>query len=358
VADAGPEPATGGLRVAVEGSASSADAVEFVREAERLGADAAWVPEFWGHDALTQVGYLAARTSRMALGTSIVQLGSRSPAMLAMSAMSLQQLSGGRFRLGIGVSGPQVMEGWHGVRFRRPVQTTRETIEIIEMISRGDRLEYQGQIYQLPLPDSQGRPLRPAAPPVPVPIYVAAIGPANLRLCGELADGWLGNAFIPETAAVFTDELRAGARSAGRTLADLDLQVPVAVEFTDDVAEAETRHAAGYAFTIGAMGSGSANFYNEAFARQGFGEQVQAVQRLWLDGRRDEARRLVPRAIGARTNLLGTPAMIRDRLRQYRDAGVRTLLVKLSGGLPDRLATLGQILELVRSFNQAQGGTI
>jgi F420-dependent oxidoreductase-like protein len=345
----------GGLRVAVAGSASPAAEAEFVREAERLGADAAWVPELWGYDALTQVGYLAARTSRIALGTSIVQLGSRSPALLATSSMSLQQLTGGRFRLGIGVSGPQVMEGWHGVRFRRPVQLTRETIEIIRMISRGDRLEYQGQSYQLPLPDSQGRPLRPAAPPVWVPIYVAAIGPANLRLCGELADGWLGNAFIPETAEAFLADLRAGAGQAGRTLAGLDLQVPVAVEITDDVDEAVARHAAGYAFTIGAMGSGTTNFYNEAFARQGFGDEVRAVQRLWQDGRRDEAARQVPRAIGAKTNLLGTPAMIRERLRLYRDAGVRTLSVKLRGELPERLATLGQILDLVREINRNNG---
>jgi F420-dependent oxidoreductase-like protein len=340
------------LRVAVAGSADGAAEVEFVREAERLGADSAWVPEFWGHDALTQLGYLAARTSRIALGTSIAQLGARSPALLATSAMSLQQLSGGRFRLGIGVSGPQVMEGWHGVPFRRPVQLTRETIEIIRMVSRGDRLAYEGQVYQLPLPGGRGRALRPAAPPVAVPIYVAAIGPANLRLCGELADGWLGNTFMPETAAVFLDELRAGAATAGRTLADLDLQVPVAVEFTDDVAEAETRHAAGYAFTIGAMGSGTANFYNEAFARQGFGDRVRAVQELWQAGRRDEAARAVPRALGARTNLLGPVAMVRARLRQYRDAGVNTLSVKLRGSLGERLATLGQTLDLVREINR------
>jgi F420-dependent oxidoreductase-like protein len=344
-----------GLRVAVSASADGAAEIEFVREAERLGADSAWVPEFWGHDALTQLGYLAARTSRIALGTSIVQLGARSPALLATSAMSLQQLSGGRFRLGIGVSGPQVMEGWHGVPFRRPVQLTRETIEIIRMVSRGDRLDYQGQIYQVPLPNGPGRALRPAAPPVPVPVYVAAIGPANLRLCGELADGWLGNAFMPETASVFTDELRAGAARAGRALADLDLQVPVAVEFTDDVAEAETRHAAGYAFTIGAMGSGAANFYNEAFARQGFGEPVRAVQQLWRDGRQDEARRAVPREIGARTNLLGTADMIRARLRLYRDAGVNTLAVKLGGSLAKRLETLGRTLELVGEVNAEPG---
>jgi F420-dependent oxidoreductase-like protein len=338
--------------VAVEGSSSSADAVEFVREAELLGADAAWVPEFWGYDALTQAGYLAARTSRMALGTSIVQLGSRSPAMLAMSAMSLQQLSGGRFRLGIGVSGPQVMEGWHGVPFRRPVQTTRETIEIVRMISRGDRLEYQGQIYQLPRPGSPGRALRSAAPPVPVPIYVAAIGPANLRLCGELADGWLGNAFIPEAAEAFLAPLREGARLAGRTLADLDLQIPVAVEFTEDVDEAVARHAAGYAFTIGAMGSATTNFFNNAFARQRFGEHVAEVARLWRDGRREEAARLVPLEIGEKTNLLGTPAMIADRIRLHRAAGVSTLQLKLDGPLSARLDTLARITELVSAVNK------
>jgi F420-dependent oxidoreductase-like protein len=347
-----------GLRVAVAGAALASagegdgfGGVEFVREAERLGAESAWVPEFWGHDALTQLGYLAARTTRIGLGTSIVQLGARSPALLATSAMSLQQLSAGRFRLGVGVSGPQVMEGWHGVPFRRPVQLTRETIEIIRLVSRGERLAYQGQVYQLPLPGGPGRALRPGAPPVPVPVYVAAIGPANLRLCGELADGWLGNTFMPETAPVFLDELAAGAARAGRTLADLDLQVPVAVEFTDDAAEAESRHAAGYAFTIGAMGSGSANFYNEAFTRQGFGDQVRAVQELWRAGRREEAARLVPRELGAWTNLLGPVETVRARLRLYREAGVNTLMVKLRGSLDERLATLGQILDLVREIN-------
>src|SRR6201992_3484733 len=165
-----------GRRVAISGSAEGAAEVEFVREAERLGAASAWVPELWGYDALTQAGYLAARTARIALGTSIVQLGARSPALLATSAMSLQQLSGGRFRLGIGVSGPQVMEGWHGVPFRRPVQLTRETIEIIRMVSRGDRLAYPGTLSQLAPPGRRGRALRPTAPPVAVPIYVAAIG--------------------------------------------------------------------------------------------------------------------------------------------------------------------------------------
>ena len=342
------------LRLAVAASAVSAESVEFVQEAERLGADAAWSAELWGYDALTQLGYLAARTSVIGLGTSIVQLGARSPAMLAMSAMSLQQLTGGRFRLGIGASGPQVMEGWHGVRFRKPVQATRETIEIIRLISRGDRLEYHGQVYDLPLPASQGRAIRSLAAPVRVPVYVAAIGPANLRLTGELADGWLGNAFMPESAEAFLAHLRAGAKAAGRTLADLDLQVPVAVEFTEDVDEAVARHSAGYAFTIGAMGSATTNFYNDAFARQGFGEQVAEVQRLWRDGRRDEAARLVPHEIGEKTNLLGTPAMIAERIRRYRAAGVSTLSLKLDGPLGARLGTLAQMIDLVGEINREQ----
>lgn len=342
------------LRLAVAASAVSAESVEFVQEAERLGVDAAWSAELWGYDALTQLGYLAARTSAIVLGTSIVQLGARTPAMLAMSAMSLQQLTGGRFRLGIGASGPQVMEGWHGVRFRKPVQATRETIEIIRMISRGDRLEYHGQVYDLPLPASQGRAIRSMAAPVPVPVYVAAIGPANLQLTGELADGWLGNAFIPESAEAFLTHLRAGAEAGGRTLADLDLQIPVAVEFTEDVDEAVARHSAGYAFTIGAMGSATKNFYNDAFARQGFGEQVAEVQRLWRDGRRDEAARQVPREIGSKTNLLGTPAMIADRIRLHRAAGVSTLSLKLDGPLRTRLDTLAQMIDLVGEINREQ----
>jgi F420-dependent oxidoreductase-like protein len=342
------------LRLAVAASAVSPESVQFVQEAERLGAAAAWSAELWGYDALTQLGYLAARTSVIGLGTSIVQLGARTPAMLAMSAMSLQQLTGGRFRLGIGASGPQVMEGWHGVRFRKPVQATRETIEIIRLISRGDRLEYHGQVYDLPLPASQGRAIRSMAAPVRVPVYVAAIGPANLRLTGELADGWLGNAFIPESAEAFLAHLRAGAQAAGRTLADLDLQVPVAVEFTEDVDEAVARHSAGYAFTIGAMGSATTNFYNDAFARQGLGEQVAQVQRLWRDGRRDEAARLVPHEIGQKTNLLGTPAMIAERIRLYRAAGVSTLSLKLDGPLGTRLDILAQMIDLIGEINREQ----
>jgi len=323
----------------------------FVRDAERLGAASVWVPETWGQDALTPLAYLAGQTASIRLGSSIAQLGARSPAMVAMSAMSLQLLSGGRFLLGLGVSGPQVMEGWHGVRFGSPLAATRETIEIVRKIARGDRLRHDGRVYQLPLPDGPGRALRSALAPVPVPIYVAALGPRNLELTGALADGWIGNTFMPEQAPVFTERLAAGAAAAGRPLAELDLVVPVAVEFTDDVDAAARRHADGYAFTIGAMGAPDRNFYNDALTRLGFGDDVRAVQRLWLSGRRDEAAARVPAELGRATNLLGTPAMVADRLRLYRDAGVTTLQAKLGGDHAARLDTLAQLIELVRQVS-------
>jgi F420-dependent oxidoreductase-like protein len=269
--------------------------------------------------------------------------------------MSLQLLSGGRFLLGLGVSGPQVMEGWHGVRFGAPLAATRETIEIVRSIARGDRLRHDGRVYQLPLPDGPGRALRSALPPVPVPIYVAALGPRNLELTGALADGWIGNTFLPEQARVFTDHLAAGAAAAGRQLAELDLVVPVAVEFTEDADAAARRHADGYAFTIGAMGAPDRNFYNDALTRLGFGDDVRAVQQLWLSGRRDEAAARVPAEIGRATNLLGTPTMVAERLRLYRDAGITTLQAKLSGGRAACLDTLAQLIELVRQVSAEPG---
>ena len=326
--------------------------VDYVVEAERLGATSVWLPEFWAHDALTPLGALARATETIRLGTAIVQLGTRTPAMLAMSAMTLQELSDGRFVLGIGTSGPQVMEGWHGVRFSKPVTRTRETIEIIRMVTRGERLDYQGEGYQLPLPNGEGLSLRSAARPVEVPIYVASLGPANLRLTGALADGWIGNSFLTESAAVFFDEIAAGAASTGRSIADLDLTVAASCEFTDDVDEAGRRHAEGYAFTFGAMGSASTNFYNRAFERQGFGEAVGEVQRLWLAGDRDAARRAVPTEIGLRTNLIGPHDEVLRRLREYRDCGIGTLRVNPMGDTLDaHLGGLAGLLDLVHQVN-------
>lgn len=328
--------------------------LDYVLEAERLGVDSAWVAEAWGFDALTPLAAAAAVTDRIRLGSAIAQLGTRTPAMLAMSAMSLQHLAEGRFVLGVGTSGPQVMEGWHGVSFDKPVTRTRETIEILRLVTSGQRLVYDGDVYHLPLPDGQGRPIRSMAPPVDVPIYVASLGPRNLRLTGAAADGWIGNSFFCETADVFFDEIRTGAESAGRTIDDIDLTVSVSVEITDDVEAAGRRHAAGFAFTFGAMGSATTNFYNNAFARQGWGDDVAEVQRLWLAGDRDGAAARVPIEIGLRTNLIGPPDEIRRRLREYRDCGVNTLRVGPMGDtLEESLAGLGQLVDLVYDIDNS-----
>ncbi len=341
------------MQVGVSAVVSSAGDADFVVEAERLGATSVWAPEAWGYDALTPLAFLAARTSTIKLATGIVQVGARTPAMLAMQAMSLQAVSGGRLLLGLGSSGPRLMEAWHGVPFDRPVATMRETIEIVRLAASGARLEYDGAVYRLPRPGS-GTAIRSMAPPTDIPIYIASLGPRSLELTGEVADGWLGNAFTPEHADVFLDPIRAGCARADRSIDELDLAMPVAVEFTDDVEEAGRRHAGGYAFTIGAMGAAGRNFYNEAFTRQGYGDDVEAVQRLWDDGRREQAAARVPIEIGLHTNLLGPPAMIKERVRRYRSAGIDTFQAKLSGPLGDRLDTLAQLVEIVAEVDAEQ----
>src|SRR3954449_6657145 len=343
------------MRIAVAVSGVGEEDLAFVMEAESLGADSVGMAEAWGYESFTPLAYLAARTTRIRLATGIAQLGARTPALLAMSSMSMQALSGGRFLLGLGTSGPQVMEGWHGVRFGSPLAMTRETIEILRTVTAGERLVHDGTVYQLPMPDGAGRAIRSMAPPTPVPVYLAAMGPKNLALTGELAEGWLANAFMPETAAAFLEPLAAGAARAGRAVTDLDVVVPVGVEFTDDEQEAARRHARGYAFTIGAMGNRSQNFYNAAFERQGYGDDVRAVQELWLAGDRERAADRVPLDLGRRTNLLGPPSMVRDRISLYRSAGVSTLQAKLTGSLEERLTTLGTLLELCAESDAVRG---
>src|SRR5881296_2129515 len=267
----------------------------YVVEAERLGAHSVWTPEAWGHDAVAPLAFLAARTSRILLGTAIMQAGTRTPALIAMTALSLASMSHGRFRLGLGVSGPQVIEGWHGIRFDRPVRRLRETIEIVRRATRGERLEYKGEVYQLPLPGGEGKALRVGATPRPdIPVYLATLSPRSLEMTGEVADGWLGTSFMPEHARVFFDHLAVGAARAGRSLGHLDLQAGGVVAFSDDVERLGAARKPGLAFTLGAMGSREHNFYNDAFRRAGYAEAAREVQRLWLEGRRDEAAARVP----------------------------------------------------------------
>ena len=199
------------MRIAIGGGITVPRDVAYVREAERIGASSVWVPELWGADALTPLAYLAASTSTIGLASGIVQIGSRTPAMLAMTAMTLQSLSGGRFLLGLGTSGPQVMEGWHGVRFTSPIGATRETIEIVRAVARGDRLSYDGAVYRLPLPGRAGPGHPLDAPAGRCADVRRRPRPRNLELTGELADGWIGNAFLPEHAEAFLGSLRNGA---------------------------------------------------------------------------------------------------------------------------------------------------
>src|SRR6266404_4396401 len=306
-----------------------AAAATYAVEAERLGIDIAWCAEAWGYDAATPLAYLAAKTTRMQLGTGIMQIGTRTPAMTAMTAMALASLSGDRFVLGLGVSGPQVMEGWHGVRFARPLQRMRENVDIIRMVTRGERLVYHGEIYELPLPGGEGRALVAAAPARPnIPIYLATLGPKNLELTGELADGWLGTSFIPEHARLFFDHIETGARRVGRSLTDLDLQVNAGVvDFSADLDRLIAPRKPGLAFTLGAMGSRQHNFYNEVYQRAGYAEMALQVQDLWLRRQREAAIALIPDDLMLKTNLIGTKEMVRERLRAHQRAGVTTLRV-------------------------------
>jgi F420-dependent oxidoreductase-like protein len=327
----------------------------YVTEAERLGVNVVWAGEAWGHDAVTPLPFLAARTTRVRLGSGIMQVGSRSPALVAMTAMCLAAMSEGRFVLGLGVSGPQVMEGWHGVPFARPVQRLRETVDIVRAVLRGRRLAYHGQVYAIPLPGGEGWPLQSTACPRPrVPVYLAALSPRSLELTGELADGWLGMSFMPEHRDVFFSHLAVGAARAGRTLDDLDLQAGGTVAFSDDLDRLIPSLKFSLAYTMGAMGSRRHNFYNHAFRRAGYHDTALEVQRLWMNGRWSDAVRRVPDDLVFKTNLVGTRAMVRRRLAAYGAAGITTLRVDPAGDtLDERLAALGELLELVRELRPA-----
>jgi F420-dependent oxidoreductase-like protein len=335
-----------GLRL--ESSEDWEEASTYVVEAERLGVEFVWSHESWGLDAATPLAFMAARTSRIRLGSGIMQAGTRTPALLAMTALSLASMSGGRFVMGLGVSGPQVIEGWHGIRFDRPVTRMRETVEIVRRAVRGERVAYKGQVYELPLPGGEGKALRCSASPRPVPIYLATLSPRSLELTGEIADGWLGTSFMPEHARVFFDHIETGARRAGRSLDAVDLQAGGHVAFGDDVERLVAARKPGLAFTLGAMGSRRHNFYNDAFQRAGYVDAAVEVQRLWLDGKRDAAAARVPDELAIKVNLLGTAAMVRDRLRAYREAGITTLRVDPAGAtLSEKLRTLARLMELL-----------
>jgi F420-dependent oxidoreductase-like protein len=329
------------------------EAVDFVVEAEKLGVDSVWFAEAWGSDCISPLAFVAARTSRIRLGTGIMQAGSRSPALVGMTAGTLASLTGGRFLLGLGTSGPQVMEGWHGVRFERPVQRMREIIDIARLVMSGERVQYDGSAYTLPLPGGEGKAIRSSMGAVPpVPVYLATLGPKSLEMTGAIADGWVGTSFMPEHADVFFDRIRAGAERAGRDFGQIDLQAGGVVAFSDDVESLYPARKPGVAFTLGAMGSREHNFYNEAYRRMGYEELGIEAQKAWLEGRKEEAAAMVPDEVVAQTNLLGTDDLVKRRIRAYRDAGVTSIRVDPAGrNLGERLETLGRFMGLLSDVN-------
>jgi F420-dependent oxidoreductase-like protein len=268
-----------------------------------------------------------------------------------MTALALAALSGNRFLLGLGASGPQVVEGLHGVPFAKPLTRMRETVEIVRLAFRGEPLRYAGEHHVLPRPGGEGKALRLAQPANPnIPIYLATLTPKMLELTGELADGWLGTSFTPEAAEAHLSHLRRGAERAGRTLADLTLCVGCAFAETDDPEPLLAAQKQRLAFTLGAMGSATTNFYNAAYRRGGFEDAAIEVQQLWIAGKRDEAARRVPDEMVQRTTLIGPESRIRERLRAYRAAGIGLMRIEPLGRDDGaRLDALGRAVELVRA---------
>ncbi len=324
--------------------------VDYTVEADRMGVSQAWSAEAWGMDAIVPLAFLAARTEQIKLGTGIMQISARVPSMIAMTAQSLDTVSRGRFILGLGVSGPQVVEGLHGAAFAKPLSRLRECVELLRIALGGEKLAYEGEHYLLPRPGGEGKPIRLSQPPRPqLPIYLATLGPKSLKMTGELADGWLGTCFLPEHANVFLDDLQAGAAKAGRSLADINIEAGGYFEIDDDVDRLVAERKPGLAFTLGAMGSAKTNFYNDAFCRAGYEGPAKEVQSLWVSGKRDEAIRQVPDEMVLMANLIGTEAMVRERLRAFRDAGVNTLRLATGGNTwKERTAALEVAMDLVK----------
>jgi F420-dependent oxidoreductase-like protein len=297
--------------------------LELAREAEGLGYDSAWAAEAWGVDAITPLAWLGAQTTTLKLGTAIMQLPGRSPANAAMTAVTLDMLSGGRFLMGLGTSGPQVVEGWHGQEWGKPLGKTREYVDIVRTILRRERLEHHGEHYDIPIQGGTGlgKPLKLMARPLrsDIPIYLAAIGPKAVEQTFEIADGWLPIFWSPEKArTVFpVDRAREG----------FDVAATAPAIVTDDVESARAMLKEYYSFYIGGMGARGKNFYNDLFTRYGYEAEAREIQDLFLDGKQREAAAKVPDAFVDEVALVGSVERIRDRLAAWRESGATSLLV-------------------------------
>jgi F420-dependent oxidoreductase-like protein len=329
---------------------TASDQLEIVQEAERLGYHSVWTAEAYGSDAATILAWVAGQTSTIRIGSAIFQMPARSPAMTAMTAATLDQLSDGRMLLGIGSSGPQVAEGWHGQRFARQLQRTREYVAVVRKALARERLEFHGETLELPLPDGPGKALKLTIAPVQerIPIYLAAIGPNNTRLAGEIADGWIPTLFSPEHVAEFRPLLEEGAaRVEGKTLDGFDIAPTVNVYVTDDLQAARDAMRPFIALYVGGMGSREKNFYNQLVQRYGFEDAAREVQDLYLDGKREEAMAALPDELIDTVSLCGPKDVVRERLAVYRDAGVGTLgVTPLTFAKDERLEQLRLVAEL------------
>jgi F420-dependent oxidoreductase-like protein len=328
---------------------SSQDQLEIVQEAEKLGYDSVWTAEAYGSDSATVLAWLAGQTTKIRLGSGIFQMPGRSPAMTAMTAATIDQLSGGRMILGIGSSGPQVAEGWHGQRFGKQLQRTREYVAVVRKALARERLEFHGETLELPLPDGPGKALKLTIAPVQehIPVYLAAIGPKNTALAGEIADGWIPTLFSPEHVSELRPLLQEGADRVGRSLDGFDIAPTVNVFVTDDLKTARDAMRPFIALYVGGMGSRKQNFYNNLVCRYGFESDAKVIQDLYLEGKREEAMAAIPDALIDMVSLCGPKDVVRERLAIYRDAGVGTLgITPIAFTKDDRLEQLRLVAEL------------
>ena len=337
-----------GVNLGYWGAGNDHENLALAQEADRLGYSSVWAAEAYGSDAATVLAWVAAQTERIDIGSAVFQIPARTPAMTAMTAATLDTLSGGRFRLGLGVSGPQVSEGWHGVRFDKPLARTREYVEVVRMALARQTVRHEGRFWTLPLPDGPGKALRLTVHPVrdQIPLYLAAIGPKNLELTGEIADGWLAIFFAPEHSGELLGHVRAGRATAGKDLAGFDVVPTVPVVVGDDLeacAEPLRHYAALY---VGGMGSREQNFYNRLAVSMGYEEAAAKVQDLYLARQHRDAAEAVPFEFIDRTSLIGPPERITDRLSAYAEAGVTTLSVATyAATLEERVSTLRTVAE-------------
>jgi F420-dependent oxidoreductase-like protein len=328
---------------------SGQEQLEMAKEADRLGYDSIWAAEAYGSDAATVLAWIAAHIERAKIASGIFQMPARTPAMTAMTAATLDNISNGRFILGLGISGPQVVEGWHGQPFDKPLARSREYVEIVRKALARETLTYDGEFYKLPRPGGPGKALKLIIKPVQdqIPIYLAAIGPKNTALAAEIADGWLPTLFAPEHFDAFRPSLEEGAARSGRSLDDLQITPQVSLAIYDDVEYARNFMRPYLALYIGGMGSRERNFYNQLVTRYGYGDAAHEIQELYLSGRQDDAMAAIPDELIDKVALCGPKEAVRERVDAYREAGVKTLLVTpAAASQEDRLRMISELAEL------------